>query len=251
MTIGGLTFLYPLALLGLLSLPVIWWLLRITPPAPKRVFFPPLRLLFGLETQETQAQNTPLWLLLMRLLACLLIILALSAPYFSRETVTADEGGRTIIIIDNGWASAHNWDEVTRQAARIIDRAAQAGGQILLLPTAPDLGTTGAPDFLLPSDAHAELRDLSPRPWTPDRQQALSVLEDLDLADANIYWLSDGLDHGAAQAIATRLQSAKQAFLQTDAETPPLLLTNAQPTPLGVQIDIERPWTSGPGKSVV
>ena len=31
-----LGFAQPLVLLGLLSLPVLWWLLRVTPPAPRR-----------------------------------------------------------------------------------------------------------------------------------------------------------------------------------------------------------------------
>ena len=32
MSFAGLTFLAPLALLGLLSLPIVWWILRISPP---------------------------------------------------------------------------------------------------------------------------------------------------------------------------------------------------------------------------
>ena len=35
-----LSFAEPALLLGLLSLPVLWWLLRVTPPAPRRVRFP-------------------------------------------------------------------------------------------------------------------------------------------------------------------------------------------------------------------
>ena len=36
-----LSFAQPLLLLGLLSLPVLWWLLRVMPPRPQRVAFPP------------------------------------------------------------------------------------------------------------------------------------------------------------------------------------------------------------------
>ena len=36
-----LGFAQPLVLLGLLSLPVLWWLLRLIPPPPRRVDFPP------------------------------------------------------------------------------------------------------------------------------------------------------------------------------------------------------------------
>ena len=41
-----LGFAQPLVLLGLLSLPILWWLLRLVPPRPRRIDFPPTRLLF-------------------------------------------------------------------------------------------------------------------------------------------------------------------------------------------------------------
>ena len=46
-----LGFAQPLVLLGLLSLPVLWWLLRLIPPQPRRVAFPPTRLLFDISPQ--------------------------------------------------------------------------------------------------------------------------------------------------------------------------------------------------------
>ena len=66
MTLGGLTFLAPLTLLGLLVLPIIWWLLRVTPPNPKKEIFPPLRILQDVLTEEETPHSTPWWLLLFR-----------------------------------------------------------------------------------------------------------------------------------------------------------------------------------------
>ena len=40
-----LAFTEPLLLIGLVSLPVLWWLLRVMPPRPRRIEFPPTRLL--------------------------------------------------------------------------------------------------------------------------------------------------------------------------------------------------------------
>jgi hypothetical protein len=40
-----LSFGFPAVLFGLLALPVIWWLLRLTPPKPQTELFPPLRIL--------------------------------------------------------------------------------------------------------------------------------------------------------------------------------------------------------------
>ena len=88
MSVAGLTFLAPLTLLGLLGLPLIWWLLRVMPPAPKREVFPPLRLLLDVNTEEETPNSTPLWLLIFRLLLVTLIAIALARPLISRPDNT-------------------------------------------------------------------------------------------------------------------------------------------------------------------
>ena len=60
-----LTFAEPLLLAGLLTLPVLWWLLRVMPPRPKRIEFPPTRLLFDINPKEETPQRTPWWLTLL------------------------------------------------------------------------------------------------------------------------------------------------------------------------------------------
>jgi hypothetical protein len=61
-TIGPLAFGVPWILFGLIALPVIWWLLRVTPPAPKRVLFPAVRLLLGLQQKNLPARHCGLLL---------------------------------------------------------------------------------------------------------------------------------------------------------------------------------------------
>ena len=57
-----LGFAQPLVLLGLLSLPILWWLLRLVPPRPRRIDFPPTRLLFEIAPKEETPSRTPWWL---------------------------------------------------------------------------------------------------------------------------------------------------------------------------------------------
>jgi len=47
-----LAFVQPLILLALIGLPVLWWLLRLVPPRPRRIAFPPTRLLFDIAPRE-------------------------------------------------------------------------------------------------------------------------------------------------------------------------------------------------------
>ena len=50
---GGFSFAAPLALIGLASLPFIYWLLRVTPPRPREIVFPPTQILRGGSVAET------------------------------------------------------------------------------------------------------------------------------------------------------------------------------------------------------
>src|SRR5574341_1356878 len=103
LALGPLSFAAPWVLLALISLPVLWWLLRITPPAPKRLAFPALRLLLGLVPREETPYRTPLWLLLLRLLVLTLVVVALAEPLVNARTPAAGNGP-LLIVVDNGWA---------------------------------------------------------------------------------------------------------------------------------------------------
>ena len=61
-------------------LPVIWWLLRMTPPRPQTEIFPPLRILASVLKREETPHQSPWWLTLLRLVMATLIILALADP---------------------------------------------------------------------------------------------------------------------------------------------------------------------------
>ena len=83
-----LGFAQPLILLGLLSLPVLWWLLRLIPPRPLRIEFPPTRLLFDIKPKEDTPSRTPWWLTLLRLLLATLVILAAAGPLWNPPVAT-------------------------------------------------------------------------------------------------------------------------------------------------------------------
>ena len=83
----GLTFLFPWMLGALVAVPVLWWLLRVMPPRPRRIEFPPTRLLFDIAPKEQQPARTPWWLTLLRLL---LAALGVEDPEPIIEAVLAD-----------------------------------------------------------------------------------------------------------------------------------------------------------------
>src|SRR5580698_7975244 len=111
---GAISFGTPWVLFALIALPVIWFLLRVTPPAPRRVIFPPLRLLLGLNAPQETPARTPWWLLLLRLFAAGLVIVALANPSIG-EAPKSVGGGPLVLFVDNDWMAAHSWSD--REAA--------------------------------------------------------------------------------------------------------------------------------------
>ena len=75
-----LAFAFPLVLAALAGLPLLYFLLRITPPRPALVPFPPLRLILGLRPRNETASRTPWWLLLLRLTIAASVIFAMAGP---------------------------------------------------------------------------------------------------------------------------------------------------------------------------
>jgi hypothetical protein len=202
----SLTFLTPWALVGLLALPVIWWLLRFTPPKPQHVRFPPLRLLLDLVPREEQPDKTPWWLMLLRLALASLLIFAVAHPFLSPTDAPRLAGNPLLIIIDDSWAAAKDWDTRLAVLQDIAASAQQADVPVAVATTSPMARATD----LTPQAAQEALSRISalePKALQPDRMGLLQRLKQSyrDGAGVNIVWLSDGLDHGSANAFAEGL----------------------------------------------
>jgi hypothetical protein len=120
---------------------VLLWLMRITPPTPKRVDFPAIRLLFGLETPQETPAKTPLWLLILRALVATLIILALANPILNPGANLSGQGP-VVMVVDDGWASADRWSARRDTLLNLLARAEREGRQVALLTTAPPADAT-------------------------------------------------------------------------------------------------------------
>ncbi len=206
MTFGALGFLSPWILSGLVALPVIWWLLRFTPPRPKQIWFPPTRLLLELESEEQTAEHSPWWLTALRILLAGLLIFALSQPVLNPDRTSLNSDSTMLLIVDNGWAAAPMWEERQSLMDSLIDQAERNSQPVILASTAQ----SGAAWKLVPETAKKarERADgLQPQPYDPDRSRFLDRLEQsLDNnSDLSIVWLNDGLDYGAAKEFGERL----------------------------------------------
>ena len=193
-----MTFVAPWALAALAFLPLLWWLLRVTPPAPRSENFPAVRLLLGLQATEETPSRTPWWLLALRLLAAALVIVALARPVLDGGTSLAGNGP-VLLAIDNGWAAAADWPKRMQAAGTVLDRAARAGRQAALMATAPD-GSGNVPHVTAPmpvADLRARLATLQPQAWPSDRAAAATGLRTWKEPGSSVVYLADGLTDGA------------------------------------------------------
>ncbi|MBO4222091.1 DUF4159 domain-containing protein [Bradyrhizobium neotropicale] len=190
-----LSFAEPMLLLGLLSLPALWWLLRVMPPRPRRIEFPPTRLLFDIQPREETPSRTPWWLTLLRLLAAALVIFAAAGPIWNPQTGLASSKAPLVILLDDGWSSASSWDARIRAADELIASADNDRRGVALVP----LSEPARDITLMPAGtARVALRQLAPKPYSIDRVDTLPVIDRFLKAtgDAEIAWLSDGVDTG-------------------------------------------------------
>jgi len=190
-----LAFAQPLLLTGLLALPVLWWLLRVTPPRPRRIDFPPTRLLLDIPPKEETPSRTPWWLTAIRLLAAALVIIAAAGPTWNPQQGAARSNGPLVLLIDDGWSAASTWDMRLKAADELIAAADNARRGVALIPLSePTRDITVMPA----GTARVALRQLSPKPYTVERAEALPAIERFlkSTGDGDLVWLSDGIDGG-------------------------------------------------------
>src|SRR5215469_8272225 len=233
LSLGSFAFAAPWLLAALVALPVIWWLLRVTPPAPRQIPFPALRLLLGLSPREETPARTPLWLIVLRTILAALVIVGLAHPLLNPQARLAGSGP-VILVIDDGWAAADDWQPRQTAALGLLAEAEREDRQVVLLATAPLASDRPAPPLqpARAADVRAAVQALAPKPWSVDRKEALARLNALPLSGgSSAVWLSDEVDDGAAADFAKALADrGTLRYLSADAADAPRLIAPGGPS---------------------
>src|SRR5262245_61931091 len=199
-----LGFAQPLVLLGLLSLPVLWWLLRLIPPQPRRIAFPPTRLLFDIAPREETPQRTPWWLTLLRLTLAALVIIAAAGPLWNPPVATSTAKAPLALLIDDGFPAAGTWDARMRTADDLIARAEADHRGVALIPLSE---LSRDISFEPPPAARVRLKQIKPKPYAVERADALPTLGRFLAAtpEVELVWLTDGVDLGGGSDFVAAL----------------------------------------------
>ncbi len=258
LNLGVIGFAQPWLLLALASLPVIWLLLRVTPPSPRTLSFPAIRLLHELAAPEETPAHTPPWLLILRLLIVALVIFALAQPLLNPSQQLYGSGP-VVVVVDDAWPAARDWSK--RQAAieQLLAQAERENRPVRLLLTAPPAnGEAVALSPLLPAgEARSRVKELRPKPWPADRAAALAAVEAASWqGTAAVTWFSDGLRHGEDDEMIDRFAGSLQRLgrldvVEAQAGQRALLLLPPKVEPLGLTLRLQRAEAGPPQERAV
>ncbi|MDO3442576.1 DUF4159 domain-containing protein [Agrobacterium sp. V1] len=199
-------FTSPYILFGLLALPAIWWLLRLTPPRPKAEVFPPLKILATVLKREETPSKSPWWLTLLRMALAAAVIFALADPVVNPRNNSIAGSGPLVLVVDNSWAAAPDWERRVATAQALIGDAERADRPVSISFTADAehdavSGTTAV--------ALEKLAAAKPKPLMPDRvRTAEAITEALNgTTPGTLAYIADGVqtaqDENAMRTLAS------------------------------------------------
>lgn len=203
-------FTSPYILFGLLALPAIWWLLRLTPPRPKAEVFPPLKILATVLKREETPSKSPWWLTLLRIALAAAVIFALADPVVNPRNNSIAGSGPLVLVVDNSWASAPDWERRVATAQALIGDAERADRPVSISFTADAehdavSGTTAV--------ALDKLAAAKPKPLVPDRAlTAEAITEALNgTAPGTLAYIADGVQTAQDESAMRTLASLSPA----------------------------------------
>jgi len=222
----ALGFAEPLVLVGLLTLPVLWWLLRLIPPRPRRVDFPPTRLLLEIAPKEETPARAPWWLTLLRLALAALVIIAAAGPLWNPPAAATKSGAPIALLIDDGWTAASNWDARLRTADDILARAENDHRAVAFIPLSESSRDIS---FATAGSVRVRLHQIVPKPYTLDRIDVLPAINRFlaNVHDVQAIWLSDGVDLGRGADFV-------KALARTIGTRPMTVVAGGTPEPLAL-----------------
>ncbi|WP_170467377.1 DUF4159 domain-containing protein [Ruegeria arenilitoris] len=201
--LAGIGFTAPWVLLGLLTLPILWLILRAVPPAPIRRLFPAVTLLLGLKDDESVSDRTPWWLLLLRMLAAAAIIIGLAGPVLNPSRDQAGSGP-LLLVLDASWAGATRWSATLDQIDAQLTEAGRAGRTVAILSlTEPE-----PPVFQAAEAWRGRLPGLAPMPWQPTGAQIDQTIAALNQVEGGFdtHWFGDRLSYDGHEAVLSALR---------------------------------------------
>ncbi|OUR77825.1 hypothetical protein A9Q83_09940 [Alphaproteobacteria bacterium 46_93_T64] len=190
----SLSFVNPWILAALFGLPLLYWLIKISPPTPKTVAFSAVYFLLRLKQKEETTTSIPWWLLVLRMCIAALIIIALAEPRLNPST-TVKGDGPAVIFIDNSWAAAPSWNEFETRLKNLLMDMKEQQRMVYLLPLSANPNNKQLKlQAVRPELAMDQMLAFKPTSVPMQRLQIQDLLDQFrQMEKVSFYWLSDAL----------------------------------------------------------
>ena len=245
MSLFSLAFSAPWVLLALAGAPLLYLLLRVTPPPPQRVAFPPLKLILDLKKPDATPARTPLWLLLLRMTLAALVVFAMAGPVYSPTGAPVAKNGPLLLLIDDFWTAAPDWPLRVKAAESRLEEAGRLGQPAAVQALSESAQPPRLEEF---SSALAHLRALAPKAFLSGRLPALPKIAAFLQAHptAQVVWLSDGLMDEDGESFARKLAAlAPDAEILRDPRAA-RVLAGADNQAAALEVEVRRSTSAGP-----
>ncbi|MBU2981182.1 DUF4159 domain-containing protein [Lentibacter algarum] len=242
MSVFGILFTAPYMLLALLGLPLLWLLLRAVPPAPIRHMFPAVVLLLGLKDEDSTADRTPWWLLLLRLVAVAAVIIGLAGPVLNPKAESFTSNDRLLIALDASWASARDWDARIQYLEGVLQQAGRNGQAVSIV----SLSRPEPFEFLSAQEWATRLPGFQPSAWGGDEGAIEALPED----GFDTLWLSDGVARESRAALIKAFESHGRVQV-VQSERPLMTLASGQNGEGKIALELTRLHPSGQSEVTV
>lgn len=193
--VPGLGFAAPAMLAGLAALGPLWYVMSSTPPKPTLIKYPTLRILRDILPKEQKPVRMPLWHRLLRTAAAAAVLVGLAGPQWNPD-MPLEGKGPVMLVVDNGWAAARNWQHRVNEMSKAIDRAEHQNRPVIFLPTAP-AEDGAAPHISSPLnavEARAVLKEMKPQAWPTDHKAAITAVAKVEGHPTTLYLSDDVQD---------------------------------------------------------
>ena len=177
-TINNLAFSNHLALIGLFALPLVFYIIKLLPPAPKKMFFSSFYLIKSMEKVSVTKKNVPIWLLIYRIILITLIILFFSAPYLNimNKKNTSNTIKNYVIIADIGWSMSKEWDKFKKIVSEISVEAEKKNKKIIFYHS-NSKNNMSPKIFTSSKSINQYLKKINPVPWQFEKSNLIEVIK--------------------------------------------------------------------------
>src|SRR4029077_17795036 len=174
-------------------------------------------------------------------------------PIYNPITGTVRSTAPLVILIDDGWSAAASWKTRIKSADELIAAAESDNRGVALIPLSePTRDMT-----LMPAgNARIALRQLSPKPYAGEPVEMLPAITRFLTAtgDAEVVWISDGVDTGRGTEFVAGLPGAigERALTLYDVGlAPPHARTAAENAAARMVVKVLRASTGAPETGLI